>query len=132
MREIKFRRPILIDGKFDHFSYWGVKISGSSFVGPESGTGHKEDEQYTSLKDRNGKDIYEGDLVRNFLTCNYALSKSPPIYEVVFKDAGFGFLADSNHGEYNMVSNKYRPGELTKPDNWEIIGNIHQNPELIK
>ncbi len=88
--------------------------------------------QYTGLKDKNDKEIYEGDIVRNYWTCNYKKFDQPPIYKVVFKNASFGFQSKPKYGNYQNVSNKYWPAELCKSDNWEIIGNIYENPELLK
>jgi len=88
-------------------------------------------EQYTGLKDKNGKEIYEGDIVRNFWTCKYKNSGKPPTYTVVFKDGCFQFWAGSENGNYKCVSKIYWPAEHCKPENWEIIGNIHENPELV-
>lgn len=68
-------------------------------------------EQYTGLKDKNGKEIYEGDIVK----------AGGRIYEVAWleKDGGwFCFTEDDYHTPlYHLEA--------------EVIGNIHENPELL-
>lgn len=75
-------------------------------------------EQYTGLKDKNGKGIYEGDIV----TLN-------------------GEWEEIEHGDWSIVTFEngcFRVGDGYENEagsylsDWRIIGNIHENPELLK
>lgn len=64
--------------------------------------------QYTGLKDKNGKEIYEGDILDGKL-------------EVSFKDGMFGFFSPTHFIGLNLLPINFR----------EVIGNIYENPELL-
>ncbi len=75
--------------------------------------------QFTGLKDKNGTDIYEGDILRTTtlgFKWDYRVS-----YSVI--DACF-MLIDSRGDCSNRLSDIWREGVT-------IIGNIHENPELL-
>ena len=74
--------------------------------------------QYTGLDDKNGKEIYEGDIVK------YRDSRGQHIEKVIF-DKGC-FYAGMHWGSSTRVAPK-----LINPRITEVIGNEYDNPELL-
>ena len=117
IRKLKFRRPIFINDKFDHFSYWGVEMNRAKFVLPETGVDHKSDEQFTSLLDMQGTDIYEGDIIRSDKNCMRTADYEKS--EVIFYESCFRVQDIA----LSIIVQAFHP---------IIVGNIHENPELLK
>jgi uncharacterized phage protein (TIGR01671 family) len=120
MREIKFRAIDRDSSKYLYSTDYGV---GSFFIGYEDGQYKTEPEQFTGLQDKNGKDIYEGDVIRD----------GEYIGPVVI-----GHCKDMNiNREYAVYYNGVYadiPGETDVScrcnfRNWEVIGNIHETEE---
>ena len=77
--------------------------------------------QFTGLKDKNGKDIYEGDILDSS-------EKTPLIFEVYYEDGGFRYGTKDRSVDIGFSGHTWLKNILTR---FHVIGNIHDNPELL-
>ena len=78
--------------------------------------------QYTGLTDKNGKKIFEGDIVSGHLDDLFPGDESR--YEIAWKDYGWHLTRPDgtvDTAEQDWVN-----------QNFEVIGNIYDNPELVE
>ncbi len=144
MREIKFRAWDKMTGMLDerNGSNFELEVNAQGQVIPLN----KLDGtsvilmQYTGLKDKNGKEIYEGDIVCVFdeavvpITdegqgptepCNHLVA-------VEMKNGVWGFeIPTSDFGEVGWYGLHYWNTDINN-EGYEIIGNIYEDSELIK
>lgn len=80
--------------------------------------------QYTGLKDKNGKRIFEGDIVRYSVIVRDCLLYQGTL-KVVFERGSF-CIEETDSGDTHTLYNNAAGVEL------EVIGNIHDNPELLE
>lgn len=115
-REIKFRAWDEVSEKILNWNDFLDTNMKNTFIAPES-TGLIL-MQYTGLHDKNGKEIYEGDIVK------YRDSRGQHIEKVIF-DKGC-FYAGMHWGSSTRVAPKLINTRIT-----EVIGNIYDNLELL-
>lgn len=124
MKEIKFRAW---DG--DTMIWKGLYVANGHLVLPNEtlvrdGVRKLIWMQYIGLKDKNGKEIYEGDIVKQ--------KRGNFVVEYHIEGAGFIFTADPN--DIEALSFRLSPEREVRKlelNGLEVIGNIYQNPELV-
>lgn len=78
--------------------------------------------QFTGLCDKNGKEIYEGDILRVNDSTNMVCE---------FRHGAFGYIyCNEFHPFAGNTNYTFNPKNTDK--NFDVIGNIHDNPELLK
>lgn len=118
-REIKFRAwdkketKQVVELSYDQYGGIDVFISHGINAGPLGPTSLM---QFTGLKDKNGKEIYEGDVV------SFATENTKYNWLVSFYDGCFGFERKNQFITVGFVNHG--------TDELEVIGNIYENPKL--
>jgi len=135
MREIKFRAWVdcpdireVVTGKHKAFMHdevddidfrYGNLYFGQGFYCPLK---YVTLLQYTGLKDKNGKEIYEGDIIKNGST----YPNDPKYITIVWNERDGAFHGKVGVGRLPMSCAHWFYGDC------EVIGNIYENPELLK
>lgn len=145
MREILFRGKPVVPGKYNGgsfaFGYYCCSPSGKHYIELSDTNGCKSPVevnpdtvgQYTGLKDKHGKRIFEGDMIKpfddevdkmvvefhhgQFLLCLYG--------ECGYM-AEYGWEEEGNYGCFEAEPLS------SYGDDIEVIGNIHDNPKLLE
>ena len=78
--------------------------------------------QFTGMTDKNGKKIFEGDIVAGAVNWLERMKNG----FVAFKDGSFGLIW------YRGEVEQFNPFTSMCNVEYEVIGNIHDNPELLK
>lgn len=145
MREIEFRGKRIDNGEWVYGNLMQFEDS-ATFIFADERKGastltyahfiinnmHAIDEktigQYTVLKDKNGKKIFEGDIVA-FSEDNFHVFNSQVEY---FSEDGYPAFDIKVPSTYYFDSNVFSEVSMSGLYEIEVIGNIHENPELLE
>jgi uncharacterized phage protein (TIGR01671 family) len=120
MREILFRGKRVDNGEWiygdlltptDIMNVW--EISENTGMGDRYDIDPETVGQYTGLTDKNGKKIFEGDIIKD---------RFDDIGQIEYKPKSSAFIVKDWETGYVLWFEK----------DIEVIGNIHDNPELLK
>ncbi len=131
MREIKFRAWDIVLKKMyypQEIKSWIIKDGKWELFYKNGNFAPRHIMQYTGLKDKNGKEIYEGDILADVGVDEYTV-----LGTVLYSDDGVAWTS----GSYYLADEKGYATDWAfedggKPDSWsalEVIGNIYENPE---
>ena len=148
MREILFRGKRLDNGEwvegnlvravdnFDETEHFFITVAGADKLPKNEFVWFHEVDpetvgQYTGLIDKDGKRIFEGDL------CDMSiLGKDHTLQKIVIRYGAFGFepvhpnkVHPEDRGWQSFWRNEHQ--DMWFPDFFTVIGNIHDNPELL-
>lgn len=125
MREILFRGKRIDNGEWVYGYYVYTKDSKGKhqhfIVTPEWFIVDPETVgQYTDLTDKNGKKIFDGDIVRQTIVLRYQ-----PIGQICYN-------AENCQWRIEYVNNIVSFSSVGSGRSYELLGNIHDNPELLE
>ena len=135
MRELKFRAWSEETESFEYFDLYEGTECGLTNL--QIWARDTQIEQYTGLKDKNGKEIYEGDIVEAPIYGVWTTGNSDAIFGdkiwkllVIWSDADCGFL-------FKVIGSKNQPNRVydildQRLGAFEVIGNIHEDADLLE
>lgn len=136
-RQIKFRvwdkrAKVMIYSNKGYQGHFIIDLNGE-FHNLQNGSGGDDYivQQYTGLKDKNGKEVYEGDIVYDRVSSNVD-DERMDYFEVSYNEEYSAFIllqlkpdeAGQHWKSWNWIRNIKSYGE--------VVGNIFENPKLIK
>lgn len=148
MREILFRGKRIDNGEWVRGSFWEncgcpTIIPAASIIGF-----HVDPEtvgQFTGMTDKNGKRVFEGDIIRYGMIYDYECyleSLENPdaydgeVYDYDIEVDSVGWCIDFEYPAFDLENHQFECNGLSHimcgDYEYEVIGNIHDNPELLE
>ena len=141
MREIKFRGKRVCNGEWAHGSLICYESGQTAILDtPFSKYGHEATEiirrtqvdpasvgQYTGLRSRNGKEIYEYDIMQMYHHSDDTNKHEKDYISAVHYHHGAFHVENPRYKIEQTFLHMARPGQ-----SFEVIGNIYDNPELLE
>lgn len=122
MEEIKFRAQFVEDNKWHYFTLSGIANLGIALIN------YKHWTRYTGLKDKNGTEVYEGDIWGGYpnekavSVIKFGRYDNGRSYEEAI--SGNGWYQEGPLGLWGFTEGDVQGGE--------VVGNIYEHPELLK
>jgi len=115
MREIRFRAWDKVENRGMFYGGFTVHATNGEIESDFYNSENLIIMQFTGLKDKNGNDIYEGDILG---------IDNEVIAPVTFEDGSYQIISLREQGRSPLIQDRSK--------RLSIIGNIHQNPELLE
>ena len=142
MREILFRGKRLDNGEWVYGDLMTKYPHHKGLTIVENGRVYHEVDpktvgQDTGLKDKNGVKIFEGDVVQRRAPI-YKLGEKAPVGDylargkVVWDESSFTEVGYYAVSAYDHLGNMTKYILFNGTNGWHVIGNIHDNPELLE
>jgi uncharacterized phage protein (TIGR01671 family) len=131
MKEIKFRTWSETSGRMTD---WKILrgLHAATFLGKQSGK--LKVMQFTGLLDRNGHEIFEGDVLKSVEHDEvYKVDDITPVHRHTHV-TNIGYFSGKKYYHRDNPASRYDNMDdwMSWAEMYEVIGNIYENPELLK